>query len=92
MKANLVQHTLGMTYLPNSGDPVAIRIPELSHNPICTFVRGRTGSYRNGKVVLYCPTGPGDTQGNIQLIWKPSTGWFCWMLGKKYSTVQVDRD
>ena len=82
---------LELTFLPRTGDTVSIRIPALSGNPIITVVHFRAGSARKGKVVLRCPTGPNDARGNIQLTWKPSTGWFCWMLGKKYSPVHVNR-
>lgn len=91
MRKVYIMQALDVSYLPRSGDPVEVHIPALSDNPICTTVYQRTGGFGKGKIVLYCPTGPTDLRGNLQLIWKPSTKWFAWLLGKKYVNVTVGR-
>ncbi len=90
MREDAVLQALGITFVPNVGDAVALHIPSLSSNPVLTFVRYRAGSVRQGKIQLGCMSGPGDAHGSIHVIWKPSTGWFCWLMRKRYDNVRVE--
>lgn len=76
--------------LPTQGDSVRLYIPELSPMPIVTFVTYRRGNFRK-TVHVACMTGPSDRHGSIQVIWKRKTGWFCWLLGKRYAPVELER-
>ncbi len=91
MRTDALLTALGLTFIPTVGALVSIHIPALSANPIQTYVRRAVGSPRRGKLTLYCLAGPDDTFGSIIVIWKPSTGWFCWLAGKPYTNVRLER-
>lgn len=79
-------------YIPTYGEQVRLSIPELStSSSIVTYVTYREGGGRKQKVLFRCMVGPNDGTGSIQVLWKPSTGWSCWMLGKPYRNVRVER-
>ncbi|MEK7631523.1 MAG: hypothetical protein AAB445_01475 [Patescibacteria group bacterium] len=67
-----------------------LHIPTLGPGCIDTFVVNRVGNYRS-KVQISCMSGPQDRYGNIQLIWKRKTGWFCWVLGTRHPSVFLER-
>jgi hypothetical protein len=76
-------------YVPRVGDTVRIVAPEVAASPIITFVALTSGSSGKAKLNVWCMSGPGDKRGNIQLIWKPSTGWFGWILGQRIGQVRL---
>ncbi len=90
MRTNALFTALGLTYIPTIGDPITIRLPSESPNPIHTYVRYSSGSPRQGKITLYCLTGADDKRGNLVVIWKPSRGWFAWLKGKRFDGVRVE--
>lgn len=80
-------------FIPKLFEPVSVRIPALSSDPVYSVVYAE-GSEKRRKITLYCSQGNPTKTISMQLIWKPGnpgTGWVCWLLGKKYENVAVGR-
>lgn len=81
------KHKAGPAYDPQLWATIAVTLLDVSRNEIYVTVYSREGSVRQGKIRLLCKAGEGGQP--LQLIWKESTGWACWLCGKRYFNVAV---
>ena len=76
-------------YIPKVGDNIEVIVPESSRS-IYGKVVHKWGSNAQGKINILCKAGPKSA--GFHLIWKESTGWFCWIVNAHYHNLQVIKD
>ncbi len=81
------KHETGPACDPQLWVTIAVTLLNVSRNEIYVTVCSREGSVKQGKIRLFCRAGQGEQP--LQLIWKESTGWVCWLSGEKYINVTI---
>ena len=75
-------------YVPEIWDIIKVMVPR-SSQPIYGKVVHIWGSNAQGKINVLCKTGPKATA--LHLIWKETTGWFCWISNAHYHNLEVTK-
>jgi len=78
--------TAGPSYVPKVWDIIQVTGSDIS-SPIYGMVVHQWGSNAQGKINVMCKSGPKATA--LHLIWKPKSGWFCWVGNAHYYHLQV---
>lgn len=76
----------GPSYRPKVWDIVKVDFPG-SQESVYGMVVHAWGSSRQGKINVMCKSGPKSAV--LHLIWKESTGWFCYFNGIRYEQLGV---
>jgi len=79
------KYKTGPAYNPQLWATIAVTLLDVSRNEIYVTVCNREGSVKQEKIRLLCKAGQGEQP--LQLIWKESTGWICWLSGKRYNVI-----